>query len=97
MALQVRIVSKRTLRAFWERHPQAKVPLESWYRIAKRANWRHLADVRETYPHADLAGDLTVFNIKGNDYRLTVQIRYKYHAIYIKNIQTHAECDKESF
>lgn len=32
-----------------------------------------------------------VFNIKGNDYRLIVAIAYRFQAIYIKFIGTHAE------
>ena len=35
-----------------------------------------------------------VFNIKGNDYRLIVAVAYRFQAIYIKFIGTHAEYDR---
>ena len=82
------------LREFWERHPDAKGSLEDWYRIARRATWRSIVEVRVSYPHADAVGTCTVFNIKGNDYRLIVWIAYSAQKIYIRNVLTHAEYDK---
>jgi mRNA interferase HigB len=34
-----------------------------------------------------------VFNIKGNSYRLIVAVAYRFGALYIKFIGTHAEYD----
>ena len=34
-----------------------------------------------------------VFNIKGNDYRMVVAMAYRFGALYIKLIGTHAEYD----
>ena len=61
----MRIVSRRTLRLFSEAHSRAKVSLDSWFKIAKKANWNSLAELKQTYPHADLVGRLVVFNIGG--------------------------------
>jgi len=66
----------------------------AWYSIASTAQWRSLAEVRQTFRSADVVGDKTVFNIKGNDYRLIVHIRYETGIIYIKALLTHAEYDK---
>jgi mRNA interferase HigB len=54
----------------------------------------NLSEVRQTFRHADVVGDKTVFNIKGNDYRLIVHIRYDLGIIYIKDLLTHAEYDR---
>jgi mRNA interferase HigB len=62
-----------------------------WYQIAKRAPWEHLADTRKDFPHADLAGDRTVFNIGGNKYRLIVSVNYQWKAIFIKEVLTHRD------
>jgi len=51
-------------------------------------------DVRQVYPQADAVGELTVFNIKGNAYRLIVKIEYRWEQIYIRRVLTHAEYDK---
>nr|WP_232225275.1 type II toxin-antitoxin system HigB family toxin [Dactylococcopsis salina] len=40
--------------------------------------------------------NFTVFNIKGNRYRLIVGIDYKKQIIFIKYVLTHAEYDKEA-
>jgi mRNA-degrading endonuclease HigB of HigAB toxin-antitoxin module len=42
----LRVISKRRLREFWEKRPEAKDPLLHWYRVAKKAAWKTLADVR---------------------------------------------------
>jgi mRNA interferase HigB len=65
-----------------------------WYRIARKNEWHNLAEVRTSFRHADSVGDKTVFNIKGNDYRLIVHIDYQRGVIYIKALLTHAEYDK---
>jgi len=62
-----------------------------------RAKWKNLIDVREFYPHADRVSKYTVFNIKGNDYRLIVEINYRKQTIYIRFILTHPEYDREKW
>jgi len=90
----VRIISKRRLREFWEKHPDARARLEDWYAITRKTNWRHLADVRATFRHADPVGTCTVFNIKGNQYRLITRISYTRQRVYVRSVLTHAEYDK---
>jgi mRNA interferase HigB len=51
--------------------------------------------VKTSFPHADIVGACTVFNIKGNDYRLIVKINYEKGTVYIKGVYTHAEYDKD--
>ena len=70
----MRIIAKRTLRAFWRRQPRAEQPLKSWYAIAAKADWSSPADVKTAYRSASLVGnDRVVFNIGGNHYRLVVR------------------------
>lgn len=93
----MRIISKKRLREFWEMHTDSKAPLEEWYKLTRKANWRNLVEVRETFRHADPVGTCTVFNIKGNDYRLITKIDYAYQKVFIKYILTHPEYDKEKW
>jgi mRNA interferase HigB len=72
----------------------AAEPLDNWYRRARKARWQNLADVKIDYPHADLVGTCTVFNIGGNKYRLVVKIVYRAQAIFIKHVLTHKDYDK---
>lgn len=91
----MRIITKRTLREFWERHPNARAPLEDWYRVARRSDWSTPDQVKIRYPSASIIADnRVVFNIKGNDYRLVVNINYRRRAVYIRFIGSHAEYDR---
>jgi mRNA interferase HigB len=47
------VISKKKLREFWELYPDAQAPLDKWYRVASKANWQSLAEVRQVFPHAD--------------------------------------------
>ena len=73
----MRIIAKRRLREFWEKHLDSEQPLLSWYQEARTANWRRSSDVKAMYRNASIvANNRVVFNIKGNDYRLIVAFDY---------------------
>lgn len=91
---QVRIIAKSRLMAQASVDGDCSKQRTDWYNIASKATWRNLSEVRQTFRHADLVGDKTVFTIKGNDYRLIVHIRYGAGSVYIKQLLTHAEYDK---
>ena len=74
-----------------KRYPDAGAALDNWYRITRRAAWRHLADARRDFGHADVVERLTVFNIKGNDYRLVARINYVTQKVFVRGVFTHAE------
>jgi mRNA interferase HigB len=90
----MRIIARRTLREFWEKHPDAEQPLRTWYTNVRQAEWRTSSDVKRTYRSASFVGnDRVVFNIKGNRYRLVVVVVYRHSAVYIRFIGTHQEYD----
>lgn len=90
----MRIIAKSRLMALAALHGDCVNQVIAWYNIASKASWHDLSEVRRTFPHADPVGEKTVFNIKGNNYRLIVYIRYDVGIIYIKDLLTHAEYDK---
>ena len=90
----MRVIAVSTLRAFWERYPDAEQPLKAWYEEAASANWSQPADIKAQYRSASvLKNRRVVFNIKGNDYRLIVAIAYKLQIVYVKFVGTHKEYD----
>jgi mRNA interferase HigB len=91
------VISRKKLKQAAEKHGDLEKPLNTWFRIAKRAEWKNLAEVRRTYPHADAVGKYTVFNIKGNDYRLIVEINYRTGRIFIRHVLSHKEYDEEGW
>jgi len=87
-------ISFKTIREFLKLHPDSKPSLTAWYKMAKKASWRNLAEVKQVYPHADLVGKYTIFNISGNKYRLVTEINYRYQQILIRHVLTHSEYDE---
>lgn len=88
------VISRRKLLEAAERHGDLNAPLDIWYRIARRAEWKNLAEVRKTFPSADAIGKYTVFNIKGNAYRLITEINYRTGRIFLRHVLTHADYDR---
>lgn len=93
----MRVISRKVLREFCQTHADSCSTLCSWYRIASKAQWANLIDVQKTYKTAEAVGSFTVFNIRGNRYRLIVDIVYSTQRIYIKYVLTHAEYDRETW
>lgn len=90
----MRIIAVSYLRAFWKKHPNAEQALKSWVDEVKHAAWKQPADIKGQYRSASvLKNRRVVFNIKGNDYRLVVSVAYRYRAVYVKFVGTHAEYD----
>lgn len=54
----------------------------------------NLAQLRKTFPHADIVGKCIVFNIGGNKYRLVTKINFTSKVVLIRNVMTHREYDK---
>jgi mRNA interferase HigB len=91
------IISRKRLVLFALIHADSEAALDTWYRTAKSAEWQNLVEFMEAYPSADLVGIYTVFNIKGNNYRLITEINYRSGTIFARNILTHADYDKEQW
>lgn len=91
----MRIISRRTLREFWENHADCEEQLKTWYKEAEQAKWENPAQIKEHYPSASILPDnRVVFNIKGNHYRLIIRINYDYGIAWIRFVGTHADYDK---
>lgn len=91
------IIGFKIIASFTKLHPDAESSLKAWHKIVRTAVWNNIVEVKQTYPHADAAGTCTVFNLRGNHYRLIVIIDYRAQTIYIRNVLTHAEYDKEKW
>jgi mRNA interferase HigB len=91
----VRIISKKTLREFWEKHKDSEQQLKSWFQETNSVEWKNPKQIKREYPSASfLADNRIVFNIKGNKYRLIVKINYDHNILWLRFIGTHAEYDK---
>jgi len=98
----LRVTSIERLTEFGRDHPDARRALAAWLRTTTNARWRSLTDVRGTYRHADgvkVAGErtMTIFNIRGNNYRLLTTVDYQLSSVNVLQVLTHAQYDKEKW
>lgn len=71
--------------------------LAEWYKAARKAEWRRLEDVRKNFPSADQIGDVLVFDIRHNDYRLIATVDYPTKRIFVKALLSHKEYDRKEW
>jgi len=91
------LISLRNLRNDAAKYPDVKNQIEIWQETVNKAEWQNLEDIRKIYRDAEAVGNFTVFNIKGNDYRLIVGINYENQTVFYKYFLTHAEYDKQKW
>jgi len=91
----MRIIARKTLIKFWEKYPDTEQSLKSWFDEIIDALWSSPNEVKSQYRNASIiTKKRVVFNIKGNRYRLIVDIEYKIKIVFIVWIGTHKEYDK---
>jgi mRNA interferase HigB len=90
----MRVIKRAALEHCWQRHPDAKTSLESWFSVVRTASWKTPAEMKQVYPNADLVGRRTVFNIAGNKYRLIARVNYQTQLVFVLYLLTHAEYDR---
>ena len=91
------VISRKKLKQAALRHPELESALDAWFRITKRAFWQSFADVRKTFSSADGVEKWTIFNTKGNKFRLVAEINYRFRRVYIRHVLTHSEYDREKW
>jgi len=100
------LINERVLTKAKKKHRDAAEQIDNWTDTAKDATWQSLADVQRYFASADgvpikVKGIgvvvVTVFNIKGNEYRLITTIDYARRTIVIREFLTHAEYSKDQW
>lgn len=93
----MQILSRRTLREFWESHPCAETSLKTWFSLVSAAAWCGPPEVKAMFGSNVnfIADNRVVFDIVGNKFRLVARIAYApWNRVLIKFIGTHAEYDR---
>lgn len=89
------MISRKALKEFWELHEDAEQPLRTWFKEAREGTWKSPSDIKARYASASfLANDRVVFNIKGNEYRLVVAVRYDLGIVFIRFLGKHSQYDE---
>jgi mRNA interferase HigB len=91
----MRVIAKPALREFWEVHADAEGALSAWWSIATKADWQEPADILQDFPSADtIGGELIVFDIRRNEYRLIVTVDFPHGIVFIYGVYAHADYDR---
>jgi mRNA interferase HigB len=90
----MRVITNRRLLEFSAIHHDASGSLQAWRKAMESSNFSSFAELREAFRSVDKVGDLYVFNIAGNKYRLISFLHFDKQLCYIKQILTHADYDK---
>ena len=91
------VLLNKKLKEFYQTkgYEDSRIALERWYDIAEKVEWKNLSDIKVDFPAADYVGNQHyVFNIRGNNYRLIVVVKFTMGYIFIRKVCTHKEYDK---
>jgi mRNA interferase HigB len=87
----MRIIKEKTL----DKYHSTSESLKAWVSEVKNSTWNNSNELKARYGNASiLSSKRVVFNIKGNDYRLIVDIEYKLKIVFIVWFGTHMEYDR---
>lgn len=91
----MRIIAVSTLRNYWIKNKLSEQPLKAWIQEVQYSNWKNSAQLKSKYRNASIINSKrVVFNIKGNDYRLVVDIEYRMKIIFIVWVGSYSQYDK---
>lgn len=91
----MRVIGVEKISKFIDKHSDGSDWLQAWLAEARSANWQCTQDIKNRYRSASFLEDnIVIFNVKGNKYRLEVQVAYNTNIVAVKRISTHSEYDK---
>ena len=90
----MRVITNRRLLEFSAIHRDASGALQAWRKTVESTDFSSFAELRVVFGSVDKVGDLHVFNIAGNKYRLITFMHFDRQLCYIKQVLTHTEYDK---
>lgn len=93
----MRIISERKLREFWTKNKDAESSMREWIKVVRLADWRNFSDLKNTFNHADVYKNCTIFDIGGIKYRIIAKAAYQKHIVFIRFALTHIEYDKKKW
>jgi mRNA interferase HigB len=93
----MRVITNRRLLEFAAKYGDASEPLQAWRKLVEGSHYANFSELRLAFRGVDKVGDLHVFNIAGNKFRLIAFVHYGRQLCYIKQVLTHAEYDKEGW
>jgi len=87
---------KRAAR-FVEKHPECRQEIAELVRELESTTFASPQRLLERYPSCKvLDGQVVVFKVRGNRYRLSAQVAYNTQTMVVLALETHAEYDRRT-
>lgn len=95
-----RIISRRRSRDYAAQYPAAASALDHWEKTTLGAHWDSPPDLKRTFNDVDpvkvaSGNTVSVFNIHGNTHRLIAAIHFNTQLVYVLQLMTHKEYDRD--
>ena len=88
----MKLINRGLLINFVNKYSDAKGWIDNWISDVEASTWKKPQDVKNRYSAASIiSNSRVIFNVKGNKYRLEVDIAYRTGVVFVKFIETHAQ------
>lgn len=71
--------------------------MEEWFHKARELKTTSFPALCQTFGSADYVSGITVFDVGGNRYRIAAVIHYDKQRLYVRQVMTHAEYDRNDW
>jgi len=91
------VIGRGRLDAFCSRHPDARAWIAAWLHEAETMSWTMPQRIKDRYASASiLQGNVVIFNVRGNAYRLEVRVADRNGIVTVLWIGTRREYDERN-
>lgn len=91
------IVGRKRIDDFVVAHPECRQELSELVRELEASRFGNPLELKDRYPSCKiLDGRVVVFKVRGNRYRLSIQVAYNTQIMVVIAMETHAEYDRRT-
>ena len=97
MFVLMRVIKEKTIYSLIKlsKYKQAKDSIRAWVLEVRKAGWSNAMELKSAYGNASIiTSKRVVFNIKGNQFRLIVDVEYRLKLVFVVWFGSHKEYDK---
>ena len=84
----MKIINRRILTEYWEEHPDARIPLQTWFHMTRHANWSRAVELRAVFPGASFINqNWVIFDLKAVPCQLVACVFFQHGLVYLRHIR----------
>lgn len=91
------VITQKRIWEAKEKYPESAGALDGWYRIIKNNSFNNFSQLKAVFSNVDKVGELYVFDVGGNKLRLIANVHFVRQKVYVREILTHKEYDKNKW